>query len=56
MVPFENQTFVQQDLTGLLTMWKQQRVKLIEIDGMKHGDWLRNETVFAKNIAPLLAR
>jgi len=49
----EQQTFYKEDSFGLKTLHSEQRLKLIQVDGIGHRDWTLPE-VFIKYVAPLL--
>ncbi len=48
--PMEEQVIYKKDLFGLKTLDKQGKLHLIEIPGVKHGQWIRNKDLIRQEI------
>jgi len=54
IIPMKKQLIYTKDLFGLKTLDKQGKLHLIEISGVKHGQWIRNKDLIRKEILHLL--
>ena len=52
--PMEEQVIYKKDLFGLKTLKEQKRLHLIEIPGVKHGQWIRNKDLIRQEILHLI--
>ncbi|KAM9995783.1 hypothetical protein ACTFIY_001977 [Dictyostelium cf. discoideum] len=56
MIPINETYSYQQDSYGLKTLDSQGKLKLTQVDGVKHADWLRREDLFNQYILPLISK
>ena len=52
VIPMKEQNIYKKDLFGLKSLGN--KLHLIEIPGIKHGEWIRNKELIRKDILPLL--
>ena len=50
IIPMKEQNIYKKDLFGLKTLNENNRLHLIEIPGVKHGEWIRNKDLIRKEI------